>query len=192
MTRSICLIHGHPHADRSHFGYALADAYMEGAHEGARTVVRFDLADIDFDLMRDPKEFETPAPAPIKAVQDAVLAADHLVVIFPLWLGTMPARLKGFFEQFARAEFAISASEEGGWPRKMLKGRSARVIVTMGMPATAYRLLFGAHGVKSLDTGILGIAGFGPIHDTLIGGVSDAATRTGWLEKVKELGRRGD
>ena len=53
----------------------------------------------------------------------------------------------------------------------MLKGRSARVVVAMGMPRAAYRLIFGAHGVKGFESGILGMAGFKPVRETLIGGV---------------------
>lgn len=89
-------------------------------------------------MLRDPADFATPAPEPIRQVQQAVLKADHLVVVYPLWLGTMPALVKAFFEHFARAEFAIGQSEQG-WPRKMLKGRSARVVVTRGISVTSRR-----------------------------------------------------
>jgi putative NADPH-quinone reductase len=126
-------------------------------------------------------------------VQQAVLKSTHIVVIYPLWLGTMPATVKAFFEQFARAEFAIGQSDMG-WPRKMLKGRSARVIVTMGMPAEAYRLIFGAHGVRGFESGILGMAGFAPIHETFIGGLEaqSPAEREKWLRKMRDHGERAD
>ena len=191
MSRSICILQGHPHADPAHFCHALADAYAEGAHEAHHAVTRFDLGAMDIAFLRDPKDFATPAPEPVRQVQDAVLVAEHLVIVYPLWLGTMPALVKAFFEQFARADFAI---EQGGhgWPRKMLRGRSAHVIVTMGMPATMYRVLFGAHGVKGFESAILGMAGIQPIHESLIGGVDDENTRADWLRKMKEHGRRGD
>lgn len=191
MSRSICILQGHPHADPAHFCHALADAYAEGAHEAHHAVTRFDLGAMDIPFLRDPRDFATPAPEPVRQVQDAVLVAEHLVIVYPLWLGTMPALVKAFFEQFARADFAI---EQGGhgWPRKMLRGRSAHVIVTMGMPATMYRVLFGAHGVKGFESAILGMAGIQPIHESLIGGVDDENTRADWLRKMKEHGRRGD
>jgi putative NADPH-quinone reductase len=192
MSHSICLIDGHPHAEPSHFCHALADAYAAGAREAHHALTRFNLAELDLPNLRDPRDFATPAPDAVRSVQDAVLTADHVGVVYPLWLGTMPALVKGFFEHFARAEFAISASEKG-WPRKMLKGRSARVIVTMGMPATAYKLMFGAHGVRGFESGILGIAGFNPIHETLIGGVEISNDeRLKWIGRVEELGRRGE
>jgi putative NADPH-quinone reductase len=191
MKHAICILQGHPHSDPAHFCRALADAYAEGAIEGGHTVTRFDIGAMDIPFLRDPKDFATPAPEPVLQVQQAILQADHLVVVYPLWLGTMPALVKAFFEHFARANFAIEENAKG-WPRQMLKGRSARVIVTMGMPAAAYRLMFGAHGVKGFETGILGMAGIGPIHETLIGGVEDEKHRAEWLRKVRDQGVRGD
>lgn len=193
MPGTICVLQGHPHANARHFCHALADAYAEGATEAGHSVSRFDIGAMEMPFLRDPAEFATPAPTPIQQVQQAVLQANHLVVVYPLWLGTMPALVKAFFEHFARAEFAIAQSEKG-WPRKMLKGRSARVVVTMGMPATAYRLMFGAHGVKGFESGILGMAGIGPIHETLIGGIGgeNENARGKWLKTMREHGKRGD
>jgi putative NADPH-quinone reductase len=69
-----------------------------------------------------------------------------------------------------------------------LKGRSARVVVTMGMPALLYRLLYGAHGVKAFNRSILAISGVGPIATTCLGGVS--GQQTGLVEKLRKMGRR--
>jgi putative NADPH-quinone reductase len=103
----------------------------------------------------------------------------------------MPAVVKAFFEQVCRKGFAIEANEKGGWPRQMLKGRSARVIVTMGMPAAAYKLIFGAHGVRGFESGILGMAGIKPIRETLVGAV-DALNRNrteALLARMRRLGK---
>jgi hypothetical protein len=40
----------------------------------------------------------------------------------------------------------------------------------MGMPAAAYKIIFGGAGVKGFETGILGMSGFKPVRETLIGG----------------------
>jgi putative NADPH-quinone reductase len=112
-------------------------------------------------------------------------------VVYPLWLGTMPAVVKAFFEQLCRHGFAIEANPKGGWPKQMLKGRSARVIVTMGMPAAAYKLMFGAHGVRGFESGILGMAGIRPVRETLVGGV-DALNRNkseALLARIRRLGK---
>ena len=116
------------------------------------------------------------------------------MVYFPLWLGDMPALLKSLLEQVARPGFAIGATGEGGMGKKRLGGRSARVVVTMGMPAPIYRWYFQAHSVKSLERNILGFCGIAPIHRTLIGRVEDMddARCRKWLDTLHELGVTGE
>lgn len=77
---------------------------------------------------------------------------------------------------------------------KELSGRSARVVVTMGMPATVYRLYFRAHGVKSLERNILGFVGIAPVHETLVGNVGNMRPEQfeTWRGKLEALGQRGE
>lgn len=189
-AKSICLINGHPHDSPDHLCSAIANAYAKGARGAGCKLRRIDLAKLDIPYLRDSADFVTPPPKAILESQDAIRAADHLVVIYPLWLGSMPALVKAFFEQLSRNEFALAANEKGGWPRKMLKGKSARVIVTMGMPSAAYKLFFGAQGVKSFESGILGMSGFKPIRETLIGGAGDLSDKRAkaLLGRIEALG----
>jgi putative NADPH-quinone reductase len=190
--RAVCIVDAHPHAG-PHLCHALADAYADGAGEAGRGVERVVLAGLDIPFLRDPADFAVAPPPPIAEAQRQVAGAGHLVVVYPLWLGTMPALMKAFFEQLARAEFALAPGGTLGWPKKMLKGRSARVVVTMGMPAAAYRIFLGAHGVRGFESAVLGMAGFRPVRETLLGGVGELSERrrARWLEKMRELGRRG-
>ncbi len=176
MSEAICIIDGHPHRNKSHLCHALAEAYKTGAKGAGHKVKTLCLAEMDINFLRDPADFEKPPSADILKAQKAVSAASHVVVIYPLWMGTMPALVKAFFEQLSRNDFAVKASD-GGWPRQMMKGKSARVIVTMGMPAAAYKLFFGGHGVKGFERNILGMAGFKPVRETLIGGVGELSDK---------------
>lgn len=194
MAKSILILQGHPHASGKHLCHALADAYAAGAKSGGHQVKRLDLGALDFPTLRDPADFATAAPDAIRKAQDMVTWSNHLAVIYPLWLGTMPAVVKAFFEQLSRNSFAIGPSENGGWPRQMLKGKSARVIVTMGMPAVAYKLFFGAHGVRGFESGILGMSGIKPVRETLIGGAGAMSEKQAiqWFGRMKALGEKGE
>ncbi len=143
-------------------------------------------------MMRDPADFMKPPGQAILQAQKTIKASDHVVVIYPLWLGTMPALVKAFFEQLCRANFAIGPAGMKEWPQQMLKGKSARVIVTMGMPAAAYRVLFGAKGVKGFESGILGMAGVGPIRETFVGGAGDLNEKkvASLLATMRRLGEK--
>lgn len=194
MAKTICIIQGHPHAGSGHFCDALADAYEESARVAGSKVNRLALADMKISFLRDPDEFAKPPNQEIINAQKTIKAADHLFIVYPLWLGTMPALVKAFFEQLSRNDFAISSNENGGWPKKMLKGKSARVVVTMGMPSAAYRVFFGAHGVKGFESAILGLSGFKPIRDTLIGGIGNLSAKQSerHIARMRSYGLRGE
>jgi len=161
----ILLIQGHPDAVTPHLCHTLAEAYAEGAEAAGHEVRWTDVARLDFPLLRSQQAWEHgELPPALQSAQDDIAWAEHLVLFFPLWLGDMPALLKGFLEQVARPGFAFTA--EGGNPfgRKGLTGRSARVVVTMGMPALVYRWYFRAHSLKSLERNILGFVGIAPVN----------------------------
>ena len=187
----IAIIDGHPDPERAPFIHGLADAYADGA-AGRHEVRRIEVAKLDFPLIRSQQDWEhEDPPASIAEAQQTIAWAEHLVFLYPLWLGDVPALLKGFLEQVARPHFAFRY-RENGFPEKLLAGRSARVVVTMGMPAFFYRLVYRAHSLKSFERNILKFVGIKPVRKTLIGAVGgSAAARARWLERVYEFGRSG-
>lgn len=194
MPRSILILQGHPDPAPGHLCRALADAYAEGARQAGHGVETIDIATLDVPLLRTQKAFEhDPAPEGLHAAQQAILAADHIVLVFPLWLGTMPALVKAFLEQVMRPGVAFEYLE-GGRTRLLLKGKSARVVVTMGMPAPVYRWWFLAHGVRGLERNILRFVGIKPVRESLFGMVGHAspARRAKWLQTMRRLGGRAE
>ena len=192
MFKRILLVQAHPDASHPHFGHALEANYAQGARDAGHTARQLVVATLDFPLLRSQQEWEEGSiPHSLKPAQDDIAWAEHIVVVFPIWLCDLPALLKGFLEQVARPGFAI-IREKGGnpWGNKGLTGRSARVVVTMGVPAFVYRWYFRAHSVKSLERNILGFVGIAPVHETLIGLTGDMkpADAAKWLGKLERLG----
>jgi putative NADPH-quinone reductase len=196
MSKRILVIQGHPDGSEPHLCHALAASYAHGATDAGHLLRRINVAEIDFPLLRSQKEWEKGlVPASLETAQDDISWAEHIVFFFPLWLGDMPAVLKGFLEQVARPGFAFTREDGGSpWGNKALTGRSARVVVTMGMPAIVYRWYFRAHSVKSLERNILGFVGIAPVHETLIGLTANmkAEDTAKWLGKLKRLGFRAE
>jgi len=191
--KRILLIVGHPDPKGGHLCQALAQAYADGAAEAGHALRRIDVAQFDFPLLRSADEWERGAlPATLKPAQDDIEWAQHMVLFFPLWLGDMPALLKGFLEQVARPGFAFHDDGNGGFGKKGLSGRSARVVVTMGMPALVYRYYFRAHSLRSLERNVLGFVGIAPVHETLIGMVDrmQANECERWFTRLRTLGRK--
>lgn len=192
MSLHILLIQGHPDAIEPHLCHALAHSYGEGAQASGHEVRYCNVATIDFPLLRSQKDFENgPVPPALQSVQRDILWCNHLVLFFPLWAGDMPALLKGMLEQVFRPAF--TGTSRNPLAKKVLSGRSARVVVTMGMPALVYRWYFCGHSVKSLERNLLGMVGICSVKETLIGQTTDmpANHATQWLEVLRDLGERG-
>lgn len=189
MTR-ILVINGHPDA-APHFLHAAADAYASGALEAGHEVRRIDIGKLDFPILRCERQWQVEAPVPdIAAAQLDILWAEHLAILYPLWLGETPALFKAFLEQVARPDFAFEPGG-GGFPKGRLKGRSARMIVTMGMPAPLYTLYYRAHGVKSFKRNILQFVAIDPVRYAVIGSVEGPpAHREKWLDRLRRWGQQ--
>ena len=186
----ILVLQGHPDTSAPHFCHALAQAYAQAAKGGGHEVRTIDVGRLEFPILRSVRDWENgPPPPSIAKAQEEILWASHLVIVFPLWLGDMPALLKAFFEQTFRAGFALGASAPNRLPKKLLKGRSARLIVTMGMPAFFYRLYYRAHSVRSIKRSILELCGISPVRTTLIGTVEKPDKRQLALAAVQGHGR---
>ena len=195
MSARILVVVGHPDPSPDRLCRALASAYTEAAERAGHVVRKIDLALLKFPMLRTTHEFEHgPIPGSLKQAAEAVVWANHIVFFFPLWLGTMPAMLKAFLEQVMRPGTAFAYPDKGrGFAKSLLRGRSARLVVTMGMPAPIYRIWFLSHGLAGMRRGILNFVGISPVRETLFGMVANAsdATREKWIGQMRELGQRG-
>ncbi len=194
MSRRILIIQGHPDREVSHFCHGLAVAYRKGAEGAGLAVEALAIAQMDIPLLSSEADWQADNAAPdVVAAQEAIRRADHLVLIFPLWMGTMPAAVKAFLEQVLRPGFAFDEQAREGPGGGLLKGKSARVIITMGMPGLFYRWYFGAHGYRNLKRNILKFCGIKPVKHCFVG-LANAKRPEGrqrWLERIESLGSRG-
>jgi len=190
MTR-ILILQGHPDRGERHLCHALADAYAQGARQAGHEVRTIEVAALDFPLLRSQQAWENePVPPALAPAQQDIAWAQHLLIVYPLWLGDLPALLKGFLEQVARPGFAFAPGARNAFTAKGLAGRSARVVVTMGMPAFVYRWFFAAHSLRSFKRNVLQFVGIAPVRSTLIGGVGQLPVEraAAWLERMRRLG----
>lgn len=190
---AILIIQGHPDPAGGHLCHALADSYTEGARGAGHTVTVVTPACLQFSLLANARQWEQgELPASLAPAQQALAQATHVAIFYPLWLGDMPAVLKAFLEQVARPGFALERKAANPLKAGLLGGRSARVVVTMGMPALFYRWFYGAHSLKSLKRNILHFVGIAPVHSTLVGraGAMAAPDVDAWRQRMRMLGAK--
>jgi putative NADPH-quinone reductase len=194
VKKRIVIIQGHPSRAQSHLGHALAAAYREAALAAGHEVRSIDVALLDFPLLREAEDWnQGRLPESLQPAQDAIGWAQHLVILFPLWTGTLPALFKGFFEQVARPGFAFKPRTSGPGLIPGLKGKSARVVVTMGMPAFFYRWVQGGRGVRGFNRDLLGFCGIRPVRTTYIGRVDVKNFQAAaWFGRMRRYGAQAE
>jgi NAD(P)H dehydrogenase (quinone) len=188
----ILVINGHPNSES--FNQALSEAYIKGAQINGKNEVRFlQLAQMQFDpnlAFGYAKRVELE-PELIEA-QEWVKWCDHLVIVHPIWWGSLPAQLKGFFDRAFLPGFAFKYREKGVWWDKLLAGRTAEIIYTIDQPIWYYKLINGAPGLKQLKKMTLEFCGFKVKRVTGFANVrfSTPEKRSKWLEQAFELGNK--
>lgn len=142
---------------------------MHGAHVAGWETRRFNIGDIPLGTVDALGRGEAP-DADICGILSDIEWANRLAIIFPLWFDRPPEALRILFAQ----------SEA---PRR------AQVIITMDMPAFAYRSLLRPGGSKKAPA--LDIPGVVPDEPVLIGCVSSitAQQRRQWIETVRDYGK---
>jgi len=193
MGARILIVQGHPDVGRVHICRTLAQAYAEGATAAGHEIELVEPARLVFPLVSSAAEWRHGTPPPrLVAAQESIRRANHLVLVYPLWLGDMPAVLKGFLEQVVRPGFALAPANGRLFGDGLLRGRSARLVVSTPMAAPTYRWLHGAHSLKLMRRSILGPAGIAPMRSTVVGGAGqlDPAQIDRWRERLRALGRR--
>ena len=187
----IAIVVGNPMRDS--YCEALGKAYKRGAESGGHEAKLFMLARMHFDaILREGYRREQPLEPDLVAAREALHASDHLVFVFPLWCGDMPAILKGFIERVLQPDLlAIQGSHDrASW--SILKGKTAHIIMTMGMPGWFYRWYFGAHALKLLRRNVLHLIGVWPVRSTVYGMIEAVGDgkRKQWLREVEALGHQ--
>lgn len=192
MSKSILVINGNPARQRETFSAALTNAYRLGAEEGGHQVRTLKIADLAFDpILHEGCHAEQPPEPDLVRVQDAIKDADHVVFIYPMWQFGVPALLKGFCERVFTPGFAYAIDAKNPLDAALLKGRSVRLIQTMGMPGAFYSFVFHAHGGKAF-TNLFAFCGFAPVKLSVFGMVEGGeATRERHLTVARRLGRKG-
>lgn len=192
MIKKVLIILGHPNTQS--FNAALADAYQEGAAGSNAEVRRLNLADLEFDpILHKGYEVIQPLEPDLLKAQEDIKWAEHLVWVYPTWFGSPPALMMGFISRVFHPSFAFKYRRKKDFiPVKMLKGKSARLIVTMDDYRIIDYLVFFNSVVRVMRRSVLWLSGIKPVRKTILAAVKRASPqkREKWLQKVERLGQK--
>ena len=189
--KKILIIQGNP--DKTSFCDALAESYKEGALRANADVKEILVREIEFNPnLPSGYKNEVELEQGLIESQELIQWANHLVFVYPTWWGTMPALLKGFIDRVFLPGFGFQYRDDSVWWDKLLKGKSARLIVTMDTPPWYFRLFYGRPGHNAMKKSILKFCGVKPVKISSIGPVkhSKKSKRISWLTQVQKLGEK--
>ena len=191
VPRHTLIFQAHP--DRESFCAALADRYAKGARARGHSVDLITLVEVAFDpILKHNYHKPHPLEPSLEEIQARVLRADHLVFVFPVWWGSVPALMKGFLDRTFVPGFAFEPKKKGSRFKKLLTGKSAHLMVTMGAPSWAIRILHRDSSINSIRYGFCSFCGIGPVRVTRFSGMDTAAPETleRYLTKAETAGER--
>jgi putative NADPH-quinone reductase len=180
---SALVIDGHP--DPRSLTAALAKRYALG-HGDARVLA---LRDLRFDLsLRFGYRERMPLEPDLVAARLALHAARTVVVTTPLWWGSVPAVLKGFFDRalLPQHEYRYSML---GLPEGLLGARNGRLFLSADTPAFLAPFT-GLPAQTQVARNTLRVCGVRSVRTHRLLGTKTAspARVSAWLERAERLG----
>lgn len=196
--RKLLIIKGHPREES--FCNALVGKYIEGAKTNPGMEVRvLDIKDLklepwlkyDWDRNHD----SIPLSDDLTEAKELVTWCDHMVFAYPTYWAGPPALVKLFLEVVITAHFAFRYKKPflGKLPhwQRLLKGRTATLIVTMDAPPFIMDLVDLDPGGKMMHD-ILRFTGVKLRKKYHFGSVvmSSLEKRAAWLRKACRIGKK--
>ncbi len=194
--KKIYILLGNPDKEGT-LGNELASAYEGAALAAGHEVRRSNIGDLSFDpiLHKGYRAIQELEPD-LKQVQEDIKWCDHFVLVYPLWWSSAPSLLKGMIDRMWLPAFAfrfIKGSDGKttmGW-QKLLKGKTARVVVTLKNLPIVERFMFGDYSAEIVDA-VLRFSGV-KVFLTEVGNaeaLSDGQKKA-WLKRISRYARRG-
>ncbi|MDO6758720.1 NAD(P)H-dependent oxidoreductase [Tamlana sp. 2_MG-2023] len=187
--KHVLIINGHP--DKESFNYALSEAYKKGVNKTDSILSQINIAELEFNpnLQFGYRKRTALEPDLVDAI-DKIKQADHIVWVFPVWWYSYPALMKGFIDRTFLPGITYQLIDGKPFPEKLLKGKSARLIITADTPKWYDFLIMKRPAINQFKKGTLQFCGINPVKVTYISTIKSSSSvfRKKWLEKIALLG----
>ena len=188
MKKRVLVLAANP--KKESFTNYLAEKYASSA-EKKHEVQLLKLPDMEFNMdLSGGYAEEHSMEESIRSFQASLEWCEHLVIFTPIWWGALPAKLKGLIDRAFLPGFAFQYENGKSIPKKLLQGRTARIVMTMDTPPWYYFMIQGAPAIRQLKAATLKFVGFNSVKSKMIGPVisSTEESRSRWLNDVSKLG----
>jgi len=190
--KKVLVINGHPSPDQS-FCRSIFDTYLKGLSNSNIEAKSIDMGEIEFDMnLKYGYSKRVELEPSLLEAQEKIKWSDHIVIIHPVWWGSLPAKFKGFFDRTFLPGFAFQYKKDSVWWDKLLAGKSAHIISTLDQPGFYYRFMYGRPSHRALKDMTLKFSGISPVKSTVIGPIKNSSDqfKEKQLDKVYEMGKQ--
>lgn len=190
-NKKVLLINGHP--DKDSYNFALATAYKKGVSQTNAEFQQINIRDLNFNPnLQFGYRKRTELEPDLLDAQQKLMWADHIVWVYPVWWGSVPAIMKGFLDRVLLPGFAFKKREGSVWWDKFLTGKTARLICTLDQPGWYYRLINGSPSHYAMRKLTMNFIGVKKVRITTIAPLrlSTDSFRDKGLMKVEQLGKK--
>ncbi|MFT7270151.1 MAG: NAD(P)H dehydrogenase (quinone), partial [Roseivirga sp.] len=191
IMKNILVINGNP--DKESYNYALSEAYLKGARKTDSNLSQINISELNFNPnlafgYRKRSELEPDLLEAIKKIKKA----DHLVWVFPMWWYGYPALMKGFIDRTFLPGITFETIPGKALPRQLLKGKTARIIITADTPKWYNYLFMKSPAINQFKKGTLEFCGVSPVKVTYISPIKSSTkdNREKYIEKISLLGEK--
>ncbi len=192
MSKNIFIWVAHPKATTMNAGTlceGLADTYHETVEARSANVRRINLGDMTFTSELSGYVNTEALEDDLVHWQEAIAWADHVMIIHPYWWGAMPSKAKAVLDRALTPGFAYKYHQKGmGWD-KLLKGKTADVVITADTPLLIDTIIYRKPARRVLKNQVLGFCGIKVKNILHFGSVKMATSQNidRWFRQVKHI-----
>lgn len=151
-------------------------------------LIHIEHLDFELDLREGYKEVQELEPDLVK-VQKHIEWANHIVIISPVWWGSVPAKFKGLIDRTFLPGFAFEYEQGKSIPKKLLSNKTSELIILLDTPVFWYKYFQGNVIYKHLKKTVLDFSGIKNKRATYFGPVISSKEKDfyQWHQKVTKL-----
>ncbi|HOK81407.1 MAG: flavodoxin family protein [Clostridiales bacterium] len=185
------IVYYHPY--NKSYCRAILEAAKQGAMDAGREADVIDLSADSFNPVMGKEDLQGFVRHEIidpkaKEYFDRIKGACHLIFIFPIWWGNMPAMVKGFIDKVVFPG-SFYEQDNSGKVIPLLPNLKVTIFATMNTPAPIYKLYFGNQVYNAMKKSVFGFAGIKDVKFVPFGTVKavSASKREKWLKKAARI-----
>lgn len=189
--KKIVVINGHP--SQTSFNHSLVHKYLEAVIQFDVQVELIEIGQLNFDPnLKFGYEKRMGLEYDLLESWKKIINADHLVWIFPVWWGGLPAITKGFIDRLFLPSMAFSYYNNSNRIRGNLQNKTARIVTTLDQPGWTYKWYFGEPSTRQLKQATLQFCGVKKVKTDYIGSIrgSSLAQREKWLQSMVKMAQQ--